>query len=218
MPAGPAGIEPDADVTATTATVHQAAGIAVSVMRAQLEMGDLGRATLDRQQVAAWYGRTFGAWVGRVVGGGVIGGSWRSSSGEVALRPGWLGGIGLSRQWLAQDGWRPFLRNSYTLAASGGGDSGGGSMLAFDVRVGVDSGWNVGGGCELFGVGRVFGGPVWWWRPGQSTQLGGDAWHVQLGAGAAWSLPGSHALRPTVVAEVIALGEIGASLGLSLGF
>ncbi len=187
-------------------------------MRAQLNMGDLGRATLDRQQVAAWYGRTFGAWVGRIVAGGVIGGSWHTGSTEIALRPGWLAGAGLSRQWLAQDGWRPFLRNSFTLAASGGGDTGGGAMLALDLRAGVDSGWHLGAGFEAFAVGRVFGGPVWWWRPGQATQLGGDAWHVQLGAGAAWSLPGSARVRPSLVAEVIALGEIGASLGFSLAF
>ena len=198
--------------------MQQAAGAAASVMRAQLEMGDFGRATLDRAQVAAWYGRTFGAWVGRIVAGGVIGGSWHTSSGTISLRPGWLGGVGLSRQWFAQDGWRPFLRNSFTLAGSGGGDASGGSMLALDLRVGVDSGWHIGGGFEVFGVGRLFGGPVWWWRPGQTTLLGGDAWHAQLGGGAAWSLPGKHALRPSVVTEVIALGEIGASVGISLAF
>ena len=198
--------------------MRQAAGVAGSVMRAQLNMGDYGRATLDRLQVAAWYGRTFGDWVGRIVGGGVIGGSWRTNDGTVNLRPGWLGGIGLSRQWLAQQGWRPFLRNSYTLAASGGVDAGGGSMLALDLRAGLDGGWHIGAGFEVFGVGRVFGGPVWWWRPGQAALLGGDAWHVQVGAGAAWSLPGRAALRPSVVAEVIALGEIGASAGISLAF
>ena len=204
--------------TPSEVSVHQAAGVAFSVMGAQLTMGDIGRATLDRAQVAGWYGRTFGQWVGRIALGGVLGGSWRNAGSEVSLRPGWLGGVGFSRQWLAQDGWRPFLRNSYTLAASGGGDSGGGSMLALDLRAGVDSGWHLGAGFEVFGVGRLFGGPVWWWRPGQSTQVGGDAWHVQLGAGAAWSLPGKSSVRPSVVAEVIALGEIGASLGISLGF
>lgn len=216
MPAGPAGIEESDDDTPETP--RQAAGIAFSLMRAQLNMTDFGRATLDRQQVAAWYGRTFGAWVGRIVAGGVIGGSWRSADGEVRLRPGWLAGLGVSRQWLAQDGWKPFLRNSYTLAGSGGGDAGGGSMLALDLRAGLDSGWHVGAGFELFAVGRVFGGPVWWWRQGKSTLLGGDAWHVQLGVGGAWSLPNARGLRPAIVAEVIGLGEMGATLGLSLAF
>ncbi len=187
-------------------------------MRAQLNMGSLGRATLDREQVAAWYGRTFGPWVGRIVLGGVIGGVWRSRDGDVRLGPGWLAGFGASRQWLAQDGWKPFLRNSFTLAGSGGGDAGGGSMLAFDVRAGVDSGWHVGAGFEIFAVARVFGGPVWWWRAGQSALLGTDAWHGQLGAAAAWSPASARGWRPGFVAEVIGLGEIGATLGLSLAF
>ncbi len=187
-------------------------------MHADLSMGTSGRATLERSQVAAWLGRSFGAWTVRVVGGGILTGKWQGVTASAAVRPGWIAGVTAGRTWLAADGWRPFLRTSAALAGTGHGLSDGSSLLAFDLRVGGDVGWRLPGGVEVFAVARTFGGPVLWSRPGFAQDSGTDRWHYQLGAGLAWSPTVRLPVMPGLFVEGVPLGELGVSAGLALGF
>ena len=187
-------------------------------MQADVSMGDSGRATLERSQVAVWLGRSIGAWTVRIVGGGILGGRWQRNGSDANVSPGWIAGATLARTWLAADGWRPFLRSSFALAGSGHGLSDGSSLLAFDLRAGGDVGWRLPGGFELFAVARAFGGPIFWSRPGLAQDTGTDRWHIQLGAGAAWTPPVAWSVRPSFFAEGVPLGERGISAGVGFGF
>ena len=187
-------------------------------MRADLSMGDAGRARLERSQVAVWLGRSFGAWSVRVVGGGILSGSWQGDATRLDVRPGWIAGVTAGRTWLSADGWRPFVRTSFALAGSGHGMSDGSTLLAFDLRASGDVGWRLPGGIEAFAVVRAFGGPVLWARPGQAQDTGTDRMHYQLGAGVVWAPPVRWSVRPALFVEGVPLGEVGLSAGVALGF
>ena len=177
-----------------------------------------GRTALERSQLAAWLGRSFGPWWVRIAGGGVIDGHWRSAATDLAVTSGFVGGVSVARTWWQASGWQPFGRSTFALAAARHGVTAGGSVTAGDLRVGGDLGWRLGAGAEVYASARVFGGPVVLVRPGVATDIGDDHWHVQLGGGIAWTPPVGWGVRPSAFAEAMLLGELGVSAGLALGW
>lgn len=168
-------------------------------------------ADLRRQQVAAWFGRPVGAWLVRGIAGAILTGDLRTQGVSHTIQPGLLLGVAATRQWLDQQGPRPYLRNSFALSGSKAALASGGTLGAMDLRIGVDSGWRV-GPAEFYGTARAFGGPIFWTAPGRS-ETGTDRYKFQVGGGAAVSA-GSW----VVFAEAIPLGEVGVTGGIGLGW
>ncbi len=185
-------------------------------MSASLGMAQSGNATLERSQVAAWFGRSLGQWTVRAVGGGVFGGQWRADNVLVAVTPGWIAGVSASRMWSDGDSVRPYLRSTFALAAARHGLADGGTITAADLRISGEAGWRLGAGVQVYAAAAAFGGPVVWSRPGHATDWGGDRWHVQAGGGAAWSPQVQWAARPSVFVQAMVVGELGVSAGLGL--
>lgn len=168
-------------------------------------------ADLRRDQVAVWFGRPVGAWLVRGIAGAILAGDLRSQGQSHAIQPGLLLGVAATRQWLDQEGLRPYLRNSFAFSGSKAALASGGTIGSMDLRIGVDSGWRI-GPAELYGTARVFGGPVFWTAPGRS-ETGSDRFKFQVGVGAAYSL-GSW----VAFAEAVPLGEVGVTAGIGLGW
>ncbi|MSQ84970.1 MAG: hypothetical protein EXR77_19200 [Myxococcales bacterium] len=166
-------------------------------------------AVLEQQQAVAWLGRTVGPWQVRAVAGGQWGGTFETGGTRFSLNPGWVAGVSVGRNLLVQQGLRPYVGGSAALAVASSTGTDGHRLTASDMRVGCDVGWLLANRLYLQAVGRLFGGPVFWHNVG-TTEVGGDRWHVQLGAGAGVHLGAGLA----VFAEAVPLGETGASAGL----
>lgn len=186
------------------------AGAAWSWLHGRVTLGE-GDADLRRHQVAAWFGRPAGAWLVRGIAGAILTGDLRAQGQSHAIQPGLLLGIAATRQWLDQEGPRPYLRNSFAFSGSKAALASGGTVAAMDLRIGVDAGWRV-GPAELYGTARAFGGPIYWTAPDRSD-TGTDRYKFQLGGGAAASVGGWVAF-----AEAIPLGEVGVTAGIGLGW
>jgi hypothetical protein len=185
--------------------------LAWSTSNTAILFGTAGRTSLDQQSVAIAAGRSLGSWALR----GVVGVVTQARLGTTqSLGNGWLAGLAASRRLLPQAGARPDLGLSLALAVASrtlvGTQAESASLTSADVRAGLEAGWQL-GPVHVHALGRLFGGPVWWARPGQATDLGGDRTHFQLGAGL------SGALGPVLLfAEGVPLGEQGVAVGLGL--
>jgi len=87
------------------------------------------------------------------------------------------------------------------------------ALYAFDVRAGLIVGktfWNT---LSPYAVFRALGGPLLWSYGGQ-TVIGGDLYHVQLGAGVVTILPRGF----DVFVEGVPLGERAVTLGAGKSF
>jgi hypothetical protein len=131
-----------------------------------------------------------------VTGGGTVGGtlSWL----PVYERPG-----------------RPFVAFTASLGAgyarATGDDAMSHSYWAFDARGGVTVGKTFAEHWVPYASARGFGGPVFWQHAGAGV-VGGDRYHVTLGAGLIVRLPRS----VDVTVEGMPLGEQSAALGVTL--
>lgn len=85
------------------------------------------------------------------------------------------------------------------------------SWWAFDLRGGVTAGKTFAGRWVPYVSARGFGGPVFWRHAGDRV-VGGDRYHVTLGAGLIMRLPRS----VDVTLEAMPLGEHSAALGVTL--
>jgi hypothetical protein len=82
---------------------------------------------------------------------------------------------------------------------------------AVDLRAGVDVGYTFLRRLDVYGLVRVFGGPIFY-RDGASEVTGSDRRHFQLGAAAALRVLTGFA----VFGQVVPLGEVGGSLGVGV--
>lgn len=183
------------------------AGAAVATTTALLTFGKRGDPTLQQQQAVVWLGRQVGRWQVRGIAGGQFGATLSGGPLAAEFSPGWVVGASAARRWLPQEGARPFVDGSLALAVSSvtSADS---RLTAADLRLGVDVGWMWADRWQLTGVARVFGGPVLWERNG-ALDSGTDRRHFQLGVGGAVRLGAT-----SLFAQVVPLGEVGASAGV----
>jgi len=129
------------------------------------------------------------------------------------------GGLSLGASWLGvyETERRPFVQLTGSLSLStttAVADDGERHRLsAGDLRVGALAGKTFLGRVTVFAVARAFGGPVLWHLGGDGV-LGGDRYHVSVGAGAIVRLPG----RLDVFVEGMPLGEQSATLGAGATF
>jgi hypothetical protein len=166
---------------------------------------------------------TIGGGVGAGLGGFL---SVPTTPGALAQRflvlPGWEVTFSYSRRIVEGRGKTPFVLIGISGGASGastreevlrGPTPGTSPLYAFDVRASAIVGktfWNTLGPYAVF---RAFGGPLVWSYGGQ-TVIGGDLYHVQLGAGLVTILP--HGFD--VFVEGVPLGERAVTLGAGKRF
>lgn len=150
-------------------------------------------------------------WSYRASLGAVVGGTLDTNGRMFDIGPGIVGAIGVARQWRARGAW--FVTGTATLAASrattqeAGGERTG--LVATDARVGVMAGRTF-GPLSPYVLARAFGGPVFWALDNEDV-TGGDAYHVQLGAGASLT-----ARRVTLVLDASLVGEQALALSLAV--
>jgi hypothetical protein len=196
-------------------------GAGVGAIRTEINFDDDQTYELEQQAITAFGGYTLrSGWSLRLSAGVITGGSLESDDAPVRfdLRPGGMIGFAGSRQWTPGDGrWFVTGTGSFSIALAStrpadGSDGGGPSerFLAGDLRIGAIAGRTFADRISPYLLARAFGGPVFWTIAGDSVS-GGDASHVQLGAGVSVTLP----WQLTATVDVSALGEQAVSLGIS---
>jgi len=172
---------------------------------------------LTEQAATAFAGySTAGGWSFRGALGALIDGSLEAdgTSGTHDLESGVVGALGVARQWKLGDGYW-FITGSAGLSIAAASTHAAGAaddprFIAGDLRFGAIAGRTLGEMWNPYVLARAFGGPVSWSIGGMDT-IGSDTRHFQLGAG----LSVVTSIGLTVVVDVSALGEQGASLGAS---
>lgn len=140
--------------------------------------------------------------------GTLLGGTLFKGDAQYHLSPGGTASVGYSQLLLEPKGAVPFVQLSGSLAATSA-PTRVGQYVGVDLRAGVAAGWVLWDRFTPYAALRVYGGPVFW-----NGSTGGDAYHVQLGAGFVLGLPGGFDL----VAECIPLGEQALSAGVGYSF
>jgi hypothetical protein len=145
-------------------------------------------------------------------GGAVVSGTATVDGTDFHVQPGWVVTAGASFLALTETARRPFVMATAVLgyAATHTRQSDADPEVAWregDARIGVAVGKSF-GPARPYLVARAFGGPVTWTLNGQSIN-GTDQHHYQLGAGAAFDLPGHF----DVDIEAVPLGEQGLVFG-----
>lgn len=126
-------------------------------------------------------------------------------------------GVSASLAWLPvyERARRPFVGLSATLGAawlSATGDDGARHpWRAIDLRLGAMVGKTLGQRWVPYASARAFGGPVFWRRGGDDV-IGGDRYHVSVGAGLIVRLPA----QLDLALEAMPLGEQTATVGVTL--
>ena len=170
-------------------------------MRTHIEF-DAGTFELEEQAVTAFAGYSApSGWSYRGSLGVIVDGSIDDHD----MTAGAVVGVGASRQW-TRDYWFVTGSAGVSVAAASSNDE---RFTAGDFRIGAIAGRTF-GIVSPYLLARGFGGPVWWTVDGMST-VGSDTRHFQIGGGL--SVTTSFGL--TIVADVSALGEQAASLGVS---
>lgn len=171
---------------------------------------------LTEQALTAFAGySTAGGWSFRAALGALIDGRLDDGiSPTHDMNPGVVGALGAARQWKLGDGYW-FITGSAGLSVVAAsthtpGETDEPRFVAGDVRIGAIAGRTFAEMWSPYVLARAFGGPVFWSIAGMD-QTGTDTRHFQLGAG----LSVVTSLGLSVVVDVSALGEQGASLGAS---
>ena len=157
---------------------------------------------IDRLGLSVALGQSFGGsidWLGE----------------RYTLRPGVLGGIGISYRLLDGRGALPFVHASATLSLASASTEGPrgehDSFTARDWRVGLAFGKALGRVAAPFVVARYFGAGTEWATAGGH---GADRFRYHVGAGAAFAL----SEKVDLLVEVAFLGEKRATLGAGYAF
>jgi len=155
-------------------------------------------------------GWSFRGTLGALLDGGLDDGT----SGTHDLGAGVVGAVGAARQWKLGDGyWFVTGSAGISVAVSSTHTAGATSdprFVAGDMRIGAIAGRTFGEIWSPYVLARGFGGPVFWSVNGMDV-TGTDTRHFQLGAG----MSVATSIGLTVVVDISALGEQGASLGAS---
>lgn len=180
-------------------------------MRSTLDFGgDAGELDITQYAVTASVGHAWPTWSVRAAIGAIAGGTLETGDRTFDIGAGFVASVGVARRF-------PF--GAYFVDASASASIGrttthetGGptdTLVAIDIlRAGVTAGRTF-GIVSPYALVRVFGGPALWRLDGEDV-TGTDTHHFQLGAGASVS-----AGRFTIVVDIAALGEQGASLGVA---
>lgn len=185
-------------------------GLAFATTSTTLRFGSL-HVDARREVVVATYDRRVSPRTTLQLGLGAVTGGWLDlDDARFELRPGLAASVGVMHRFVDAARARPFVLGGAqlaVLATSTRAPSGATQAYdASDLRFTGALGWTLGGRVSPYLVGRVFGGPIYWRLDGES-KTGTDAYHVQLGAGAALTL------GPLDVGlEGVPLGERGASV------
>jgi hypothetical protein len=192
-------------------------GVGVGAIRTEINFDDDQTFDLEQQAITAFGGYTLhSGWSLRLSAGVITGGSLERDDAPVrfGLRPGGMVGFAGSRQWTPGDGrWFVTGTGSFSIALASTRMEGGGPnerFLAGDLRIGAIAGRTFADRISPYLLARAFGGPVFWTIAGDSVS-GGDASHLQLGAGLSVTLP----WKLTATVDVSAVGEQAVSLGVS---
>jgi hypothetical protein len=185
-------------------------------MQTRVRFADGDTFALSEQAATAFGGySTTGGWSLRVSVGVLIDGALEDDAGAGThdLSAGFVGGLAAARQW--KHGGRLLVTGSSRHGAGGASTHAAGAaddprLVAGDVRVGLIAGRTFGEIWNPYVLARGFGGPIWWSIDGMDV-TGTDTRHFQLGAGLSVVM----SIGLTIVVDVSALGERGASLGAS---
>lgn len=154
------------------------------------------------------------------VGGGAgvgLPGYLEAGGERYSIGPGWL--LSAAMSWRLLEGRKslPFLLLSASLGASGASTESiyavapAAPLIALDIRAGLLVGKTFWDALSPYAAARVFGGPVFWERHGESV-VGTDTRHFQVAVGVSSALPGGLDL----FAEVAPLGERAVTIGAGL--
>lgn len=150
--------------------------------------------------------------VGAIVGGYLDGDN--TMPGYHAFRPGFVGALGVSKQFTFGDGnWFVTGSSAISVAVASTKERNASEeprYVAGDLRLGVQAGRTFGDMWQPYLLARVFGGPVDWTVRGQHV-TGTDKNHYQVGTG----LNVVTAFGLTIVLDIVLLGERTFTLGAS---
>jgi hypothetical protein len=144
----------------------------------------------------------------QVGGGPVLAGALTWKDFRYAMGRGATASVGYSYLLVQPKGAVPFVMLSASIAGTNA-PTGLGRYWALDLRGSVAAGWLLFDRWTPYAAARVFGGPVAW-----NGQVGGDRYHVQLGAGFVLGLPAGF----DFTFEVVPLGEQSISGGIGFSF
>jgi hypothetical protein len=141
-------------------------------------------------------------------GGSVVAGTIQLSDRIYRMGPGGTISLGYSYLVVEPSGFVPFVMLSGSLSATAAAADLT-PYFALDIRAAVAAGWVLFKRVSPYITARAFGGPVTW-----RGLTGGDATHVQLGAGLVVGLPFGFDLS----AECVPLGEQAVSASIGYAF
>ncbi len=210
---GPTGLpyECDGESSASKWRVGASGG----AFRSTISFEDDTEVDIEQASVSAIVGYQSTTKLGFVASvGAILGGKVEHASTE-DFDKGFLGSGTVTYLPLFETETRPFIMGSFTIgysrtkAVSDDGMSH--AWSATDARLGLLVGKTFAERYAPFVAARGFAGPVSWTVGGEDA-VGSDVYHYAVGAGASYRIPG----KLDFFAEVIALGEQSASLGMSM--
>jgi hypothetical protein len=145
--------------------------------------------------------------------GAFLAGRITASSARYAMAPGFASVVGASWRAVDADGIVPFVLLTSQISYASSSTAGDVGYNAFDLRLGMAVGTTLWKVLTPYGVGRAFGGPIYWRYQGASI-VGTDDHHWQVGAGFSLLL----ARRVDLFAEGVPLGELGVAAGAGVSF
>ncbi|WP_394823370.1 hypothetical protein [Pendulispora albinea] len=211
-PIGPNGFPTVCHGEATSIRFH--AGLSVGGTSTTIDFGDRRADLLQAASVASLDVMPLDALTLSVSAGASLGGRVDYLGARYDLRPGWLGGVGISYRLFGRGG-LPFVQPSLsysfaraTSVAPGGAET---DFTANDWRAGLVVGKAIGGFAAPYVLARYFGAGTDWSVGGGH---GGDHFRYHAGIGSAFAF----SEHVDAIAELAVLGERRATLGVGYMF
>jgi hypothetical protein len=214
---GPTGLILDCDGTAQRPTPWRVA-VQGGALRSELSASGMELGIEQASLIARGERQLGSRFSAGISGGSILGGALRiPNMPEIDLGVGWTAGASFSALALAERELRPFLLASFSFAytvthGDPAGAIGRSQFTGRDIRLGLALGKSF-GSVRAYAAARVFGGGFRW--EGTTPPLsGGDSHLYQVGAGAAFQLPG----RFDLLVEAMPLGERSLTAGTGWSF